>query len=134
MYYDLWSQYIMQNSKKNSFRGNYSRKYGICTFMFWNNFSFLVESWNIILNFTTFLSEAVKASRYYFLKNWLQISKFHKLRHLWNTLYPWKYQFWHLSEPIYFIHFNVRHPVSHNNLKICEILLTLKVLVFWIHQ
>ena len=29
MYCDLWSQYIRLNSKKNSFRGNYTRKYGI---------------------------------------------------------------------------------------------------------
>ena len=28
MYYDQRSQYIRLNSKKNSFRGNYSRKYG----------------------------------------------------------------------------------------------------------
>ena len=30
MYCDQRSQYIRLNSKKNSFRGNYSRKYGIC--------------------------------------------------------------------------------------------------------
>ena len=30
MYCDQRSQYIRLNSKKNSFRGNYTRKYGIC--------------------------------------------------------------------------------------------------------
>ena len=32
MYCDQRSQYVRLNSKKNSFHGNYSRKYGICNF------------------------------------------------------------------------------------------------------
>ena len=37
--------------------------------MFWKNID-LVDSWNIILKFTTFLSEAVEASQCYFFENW----------------------------------------------------------------
>ena len=46
-----------------------------------------------------------------FFENWLQISKCHNLRHLKNTLYLSNYQSWYLSEPNYFTHFNMRHPV-----------------------
>ena len=31
---------------------------------------------------------------------------------LWTRVYPWHYQSWYPSEPIYFIYFNVRHPVE----------------------
>ena len=60
----------------------------------------------------SFLLEAVEASLCYFFEHWLQISKCHNLRHLENTLYSWNYQIWYLSEPIYFIYFNMRHPVQ----------------------
>ena len=47
----------------------------------------------------------------YFFENWFQISKFHNLMYLKVTLYLRNYQSWYLSEPMYFKHFNVRHPV-----------------------
>ena len=53
----------------------------------------------------------IEASFCYFFENWLQISKCHNLRDLKNTIYAWNHQYWCLLEPIYFIHFNVRHPV-----------------------
>ena len=55
-----------------------------------------------------------------YLENLLQISKCHKLKHLKNTWHLWNYKSWYLPEPIYFIHFNVRHPVisRHENASI----------------
>ena len=45
MYCDQRSQYIRPSSKKNSFRGNYSRKYGIFHFVMVN------EGWIIFISY-----------------------------------------------------------------------------------
>ena len=58
-----------------------------------------------------FLLEAVEVNLYCFFEKWLQISNYHNLRHLQNTLFLWNYLSWYLLEPNYFVHFNVRHPV-----------------------
>ena len=45
MYCEQRSQYIRPNSKKNSFRGNYSRKYGTHNFMYIILSIFLYRTW-----------------------------------------------------------------------------------------
>ena len=60
---------------------------------------------------TFFLSEAVEASWCYFFENWLIKTKCHNLLNRPPKRWNWKSQSVHLSEPIYFVHFNVRHPV-----------------------
>ena len=58
-----------------------------------------------------FLSEAVEARLYYFFKNCLIKTKCHDLLNRPPKIWDWKSQSVYLSEPIYFVHFNVRHPV-----------------------
>ena len=42
----------------------------------------------------------------------MQVSKCPNLKHVWNKLDSWNYHFWYLPEPIYFNHFNMKHPVT----------------------
>ena len=58
-----------------------------------------------------FLSEAVEARLCYFFENCLIKTKCHNLLNRPPKIWNWKSQSVHLSEPIYFVHFNVRHPV-----------------------
>ena len=63
-----------------------------------------------------FLSEAVEARICHFFKNWFLKLKFHNLR----MSEPTSNKFWigsfYLTESIWKIHFNVRHPVETLNL------------------
>ena len=72
----------------------------------------LVITWNIRLNFGTFLSEAVEASLCYFFENWLIKLKCPNLLKPLGTIIHQNSQFYYPSEPFSFHHFNVRHPVS----------------------
>ena len=65
----------------------------------------------VILNFRLFLSEGVEASQCYFFEKWLIKPKCHYLLNMQLEIWNRKSQNFYLSEPIYFIHFNVRHPV-----------------------
>ena len=58
-----------------------------------------------------FLLEAVEASQYYFFENLLIKTKCHNLLNRPPKIWNGKSQSVHLSEPIYFVHFNVRYPV-----------------------
>ena len=64
-----------------------------------------------LLILAPFVWEAVEASQYYFFENWLIKTKCHNLLNRPPKIWNWKSQSVHLSEPIYFVHFNVRHPV-----------------------
>jgi hypothetical protein len=68
--------------------------------------SFLVESWNIWLNFSTF-----SVGLCYFFENWLRKLKCQNLLKPLGTIIYQNSQFYHSSEPFSFHHFNVRHPV-----------------------
>ena len=75
---------------------------------------FLVELWNIRLNFSTFF--AVEANLCFFFENWLMKLKCQDLLKPLGTLIHQNPQFYYPLEPFSFNKFNMRHPVCADNL------------------
>ena len=59
--------------------------------------------------------EAAEANWYYFFEDWLIKPKCYSLLNMQSEIWDQKSQYVYLSEPIYFIRFNLRHPVYRPN-------------------
>ena len=80
---------------------------------YWSLFAGIIKNPIFYWYLISFRLEDVEASLCYFFDNWLQISKYHNLGHL----YLWNHQSWYLSDPNYFTHFDMRHPVEEKSSK-----------------
>ena len=65
MYCDQRSQYIRLNSKKNSFRGNYSRKYGSIILIYFLKYETIVSINGLFLGYSERDTISVDASLIY---------------------------------------------------------------------
>ena len=86
MYCNQRSQYIRPKSKKNSFRGNYSRKHGICMY----HVIFDILHSNVENSIT-------KVSLYYIIIDWGCLCLWQSER---NQKYGWRYISWY-NEAMY---------------------------------